>query len=469
MSKTATILFTCTTCDAQHPKWLGQCVTCGAWGTLVQGSAVPARETPRVRPEDIPTLASITATETQHIPTGISEFDIALGGGIVPGGVLLLAGEPGIGKSTLILQIAAAVAANAKRTPGVLPNKMTPGVLFREVLYATGEETAAQLRGRAERLGITTDRIRVLATSDGNMVAGALRSLRPSLAIVDSIQTLTIPDLPMDVGGVAQIRTLTSILVTTAKATGVPVIIIGHVTKDGDIAGPKMLEHLVDQVAILEGDATSDLRILRTAKNRFGPTDVAGVFAMSERGMEPCADPAAAFLGPSRHATPGSAVTVTMQGNRALLVEIQALVTRSSFGQPQRRAVGIDLNRLHVLLAVLAKHGRIPLASSDVHIATVGGFRIADPVADLAIMHALATAALDCTLPLDACIGEVGLDGTVRSIRTAERRVQEAVRLGRTRIAAPPGVPRVRGATITEIPSIHTLTTMITAARTTAT
>ena len=448
MPKTATIIFSCTKCDAQHPKWLGQCATCGGWGTLVQAtSAQTATAVPRVHGDDIPFLGTITATETAKIPTGISEFDVALGGGIVPGSVLLLAGEPGIGKSTLILQIAAALAARG------------------EVLYATGEETAAQLRSRAERLGMPTDRIRALATSDGSMVAGAMRTLHPTLTIVDSIQTFTIPDIPVDAGGVAQVRTLTNLLVTTAKATGVPVIIIGHVTKDGDIAGPKTLEHLVDQVALLEGDATSDLRILRTTKNRFGPTDVVGVFAMHERGMMPVADPAAAFLGPRSDHPPGNAVTVTIQGNRTLLVEIQALVTRSSFGQPQRRAIGVDVNRLHVLLAVLAKHGRLALGTSDVHIATVGGFRFADPTADLAIVHALATAALDVALPFDACIGEVSLDGAIRPMRTAERRIQEAVRLGRTRVAAPPGIPNVRGATITTIPSVRALAAMIAAAQ----
>jgi DNA repair protein RadA/Sms len=363
-----------------------------------------------------------------HVATGLTEFDGAIGGGVVPGSLLLLAGEPGVGKSTLALQVAAAMAARGQGR----------GQEHADVLYVSGEETAEQVRGRAGRLGVPTAHIRLFATTDGNAAAAAIAQLKPRLAVVDSIQTLTLPDLPSDAGGIAQVRTLASLLLQTAKTTGVPIVVTGHVTKDGSIAGPKTLEHLVDQVALLEGEPTSDLRCLRITKNRFGATDVVGVFTMSERGFAACADPSAAFLTERGQPTAGSAVAVTTFGNRTLLVEVQALVTRSAFGQPQRRAVGVDLNRLHVLIAVLIRHGRLPLASMDVHVATVGGFRIDDPAADLAIAAAVASATTDRPLPCDAYIGEVGLDGSIRPVRNLERRIQEAVRLKRTRIACPP-------------------------------
>jgi len=388
--------------------------------------------------------------------TGLSEFDDAIGGGIVPGSLLLLAGEPGIGKSTLALQVAAAVAAKAEKTPGVILLGGTPGVFSGEVLYVSGEETAEQIRGRAERLGCLAPTLRVLTTTDGATAAAAIERLRPALAIVDSIQTLTLPDLPSDAGGVAQVRTLASLLLSTAKTTGVPILLTGHVTKDGAIAGPKTLEHLVDQVAVLEGEPASDLRVIRTTKNRFGPTDVVGVFTMTEHGFTACKDPSAAFLGGRTEMTPGRSVSATVLGNRVLLVEVQALVTRSAFGQPQRRSVGVDVNRLHLLLAVLARHGKVNLSSSDVHVATVGGFRIDDPASDLAVVAALASAAADRPLPFDACIGEVGLDGSVRPTRNIERRIQEAVRVGLTRIAAA-GEIRVPGATVTKISSVGAL------------
>lgn len=446
MPRAVTTIYSCTHCDAQHPKWLGQCATCGAWGTLVQSAASPASPTtafPKVDAGTIPTLDAIDTTAVARTPTNIAEFDTAIGGGLVPGSTLLLSGEPGIGKSTLILQVAAAAAKGG------------------EVLYITGEETGAQIKHRAERLSLPTNGIRILATTDGAQTVGAIRSLRPRLAIIDSVQTITPPDLPPDAGGITQVRALTSHLVTTAKSTGVPIVIIGHVTKDGAIAGPKLLEHLVDQVAVLEGDATSELRCLRTSKNRYGPTDVVGVFTMTERGLESNPNPSAAFLGGHAEPTIGSTIATAVHGNRVLLVEVQALVTRSAFGQPQRRALGMDANKLHVLLAVLAKHGGVSLATADVHIATAAGFRLDDPAADLAILAALASAATDGAPPFDACIGMVGLDGSVRPVRGMERRIQELIRLGRRRILVPTGSPAIRGATLVEIVSVRELPTRL--------
>jgi len=444
MPKISTVIYTCSKCDAQSPKWLGQCSTCGGWGTLTQTTVSGngrSGASANIQLEDIPLLDAAASSPVARIATGIAEFDTAIGGGIVPGSLLLLAGEPGVGKSTLVLQVAAAVA-NAGGG---------------EVLYVSGEETAEQVLGRAKRLGIPTTRIRCFATTDGSAAVAAIARLKPRLAIVDSIQTLAVPEVPVDAGGVTQVRTLANLLLTTAKTSGVPTIVTGHVTKDGAIAGPKTLEHLVDQVAVLEGEPTADLRILRTTKNRFGPTDVVGVFTMTERGFIPCPDPAAAFCSRGNESAIGSAVAATTFGNRVLLAEVQALVTRSAFGQPQRRCVGIDVNRLHILLAVLARYGRVNLSASDVHVATVGGFRIEDPAADLAIAAALVSGSVDRAFPFDVCIGEIGLDGTIRPVRAFERRAQEAMRLGRKRIAAPPTSGNIRGATLHPIASIRDL------------
>lgn len=431
MPKTATI-YTCTKCDAQHPKWLGQCATCGGWGTLMMAAATTKSSIalPSVRPDDIPILATIDPRGTDRRPTGIEEFDLAVGGGLVPGAVLLLSGEPGIGKSTLLLAIAAAVA--SQHTGG---NRAT-------VLYLTGEETPEQIRARADRLHLDVDGIHLLATSDAGRATAAIRALQPTLAIVDSVQTLALPDLPTDAGGVAQVRTVASLLGATAKELRTAVVLVGHVTKDGSVAGPKTLEHLVDQVAVLEGDPTSDLRILRTTKNRYGPTDVAGVFTMDAHGLVSCNDPAGAFLKAGSTPTVGTTVTAVAYGTRIILAEIQALVSRSSAGPPQRRAIGCDVNRLHVLLAVLAQHGELSLATSDVHVAVSGGIRVDDPAADLAILAALCSAASRTPPSFDAALGEVGLNGNVRAPRAIERRIQELTRLGRRRIV----VPEWRGA-----------------------
>ncbi|MFH1430335.1 MAG: DNA repair protein RadA [Candidatus Uhrbacteria bacterium] len=436
-------IYTCSKCDAQHVKWLGQCTECGGWGTLTEASAsnVAHASANRARAAtiDAPLLSDVRREERTHVPTSVAEFDVAIGGGIVPGSLLLLAGEPGIGKSTLLLQVASAV---GDREP---------------VLYITGEETASQVKQRADRLGASAKHLRLLATTDAHAATAAITKYKPTLAIVDSVQTIAVPDLPVDAGGITQVRTLTNLLLHTAKTTNIPIIIVGHVTKDGGIAGPKMLEHIVDQVAMIEGDTASGLRILRTTKNRFGPTDVVGVFEMNECGLQGCADPSAAFLGATHEQHPGSAVTAMTLGSRTLLVEVQALVSRTAFGNPQRRAIGLDVNRLHVLLAILAQHAHISCSSADVHVATIGGIRIDDRAADLAIAAAIATAIIGMTPPIDAWLGELGLTGAIRPVRTIERRVQELVRLGRKRIVVPPGTKRVPGAQYTELREIHEL------------
>ncbi|MBI2483107.1 DNA repair protein RadA [Candidatus Uhrbacteria bacterium] len=439
----AATIYSCSQCDAQHPKWLGQCTTCGAWGTLTATRAPVAAQNhgTHLRSEDIPALDTVDPTPARGTPSGIAEFDAAIGGGIVAGSLLLLAGEPGVGKSTLLLQVAHAHTAHGT------------------VLYVSGEETAGQIRMRAERLGGASSHIRVLTTTNAQAALDAITTLKPALAIIDSIQTLSNPDLPADAGGVTHIRTLANTFLAHTKTTNVPTIIVGHVTKDGAVAGPKTLEHLVDQVAVLEGDPDNDLRYLRMTKNRYGPTDIVGVFTHTPQGLVSCPDPAAAFLGASSAAV-GTATAAVAFGNRTLLVEIQALVVRTHAGPPQRRSIGVDINRLHVLLAVLARHGNIPLGAFDVHVATSAGIRIDDPAADLAIVSAIASAATNHVLPFQVAIGTVHLDGSIRPIRSIERRIQEAVRIGRTRIAAPRSTSPITGAHLTTCDHLRELTSL---------
>jgi DNA repair protein RadA/Sms len=427
MPKTATTIYACTNCDAQFPKWMGQCGECGNWGTIAATQA-PRRAKPaaNIAIHAIPRITDVQNARASHIPTSMTEFDSTVGGGIVEGALLLIGGEPGIGKSTLVLQIAAAACKRGS------------------VLYVTGEETASQLRGRAERLHALRKELRVLPSDDANRAIAAIEKMKPSLAVIDSVQTLTLANVPGGAGGVSQVRAIASSLLECAKRTNVPIIAIGHVTKDGSVAGPKTLEHLVDQVALLEGDPGEDLRILRMTKNRFGATDAVGVFRMDATGFTSYPNPEAAFLSDVANNIPGRAVAVTTLGNRVMLVEIQALVTKSAFGQPQRRSLGIDSNRLHLLLAVLAQHGGMGLAGSDIHVATIGGVRLDDPGADLAIAAALASAAAGRPLPFDAYIGEIGLDGSIRGARSLQKRISEAQRLGRKNPASKKTLSTIR-------------------------
>jgi DNA repair protein RadA/Sms len=422
---------------------------CGTWNSLVETvvreKARPSRAAAIGGVAEPVALRDIGEAAVPRLPTSIGELDRVLGGGIVPGSLILLGGEPGIGKSTLLLQAAAGTG--------------------RPVVYATGEESAAQVRLRAERLGLLDapagSAIEVLAERDVGRIVEVARAARPAVLVVDSIQTATIDELDGAAGSVGQVRESTVRFMEFAKGDAIAVVLVGHVTKDGSIAGPKTMEHLVDAVVALEGERFAALRLVRAAKNRFGSTDEVGVFEMAGDGLREVADPARAFLADHREAAPGSVVAPTMEGSRPLLVEVQALVAAAGYGTPARKASGIDPNRLGLLVAVLGRRAGIGLGSHDVYANLAGGLSVAEPGLDLPVALALASSLRDRPVPGDTvAIGEVGLLGELRPVAGLERRLREAARLGftsaivprATRGAAPPDVP---GLHLIEAPSLR--------------
>ncbi|TFG69117.1 MAG: DNA repair protein RadA [Thermomicrobiales bacterium] len=420
--------FVCQSCAESFLRWEGQCPACGQWNSLVETVVRDPSRTDRHgshaahSPSSAAVgLAAIADGDAPRIRSGVAEFDRVLGGGLVLGSVVLVGGEPGIGKSTLLLQAAASLT-------------HSPDGDVR-VLYATGEESPGQVRLRAARLdllaGSSGDGVRVLAEHDVNRIADVARNERPGLVIVDSIQTATVAELDGAAGSVGQVREATLRLMDLAKGDGIAVILVGHVTKDGTIAGPKTLEHLVDAVISLEGERFAALRVLRATKNRFGSTDEVGVFEMVETGLREVADPARAFLTDARESAPGSVISPTLEGSRPLLVEVQALVSPTSYGNPSRRASGLDPNRLNLLIAVLGRRAGIALGSHDVYANLAGGLSVAEPAIDLPLALALASSARDRPVPSSTiAIGEVGLLGELRSVVGLERRLREAARLG---------------------------------------
>jgi len=426
--------FVCQACGADFLRWEGQCRSCAAWNTLVE-TVVNARASARAsaaRPgratEPVPLSAPADAP-TPRLSTGMRELDRVLGGGIVPGSLLLIGGEPGVGKSTLLLQVAGGVAGGPD-----------PG----GVLYATGEESASQLRLRAARLGLgggpAADAIEVLATSEVGAIVEVARGRRPALVVVDSIQTMTVDELDGPAGSVGQVRESALRLMELAKGEGIAVVLVGHVTKDGTIAGPRTLEHLVDAVVDLGGERGGVMRLVRASKNRFGSTDELGVLEMGEDGLREVADPGRAFLAEHDGAAPGSVVAATLEGTRPLLVEVQALVSPAGYGTPARRASGIDPTRLALLLAVLGRRAGIGLGTQDVYANLAGGLTVAEPGLDLAVALALASSLRD--RPIDArtvAVGEVGLLGELRPVSGLDRRLREAARLGFERAIVPAG------------------------------
>lgn len=405
-------MFTCSTCDSQYTKWAGRCNECGKWGTISEGGGTAAgRPLSRSSAKAAPVLhlKDAAIANVAHKPTGISELDRVLSGGIVPGSVMLLAGEPGIGKSTLVAQIAHAVG---------------------NAYYVSGEESEGQVLLRFSRLGIAPDRIAFSGAVDVPAIIAAAKTLSPGLLIVDSIQTMMVEDTDAFPGTPTAVRAATSELIGYAKTTNVPVLIIGQVTKEGSVAGPKTLEHLVDTVLTLEGDAESAYRILRTAKHRFGATDEVGVFEMTEKGMIAVENPSAKFLA-ERVPSPGSVVTCIMEGSRPFLIEVQALVDKSFFANPVRRTSGYDAGRLQMLLAIISKRAGVPVYDQDVFVNVVGGMKVREHAADLAVATAIISAIKNKALPADTVVvGELGLGGEIRSVPFLERRLKEADRLG---------------------------------------
>jgi DNA repair protein RadA/Sms len=414
--------YVCQTCGDAFLRWEGQCRTCGAWNSLVETVIrEPARAAPTVRGAVASVATPLNQIGDQEIPrllVGIGELDRVLGGGLVPGSLVLVGGEPGIGKSTLLLQAAAGI---ANRGAGVL--------------YATGEESAAQVRLRAARLGLLAGQagtaIQVVADSDIGRIAELARSARPAIVVVDSIQTATVDELDGPAGSVGQVRESALRLMELAKGEAIAVVLVGHVTKEGSIAGPKTLEHLVDAVLNLEGDRYAALRLLRATKNRFGATDEVGVFEMGEPGLLEVSDPGRAFLIDHSEPAPGSVVAPTLEGSRPLLVEVQALVSPSGFGNPTRRASGLDPNRLALLLAVLGRRAGVGLGTHDVYANLAGGLSVAEPGLDLPLALALASSLRDQPVRASTvAIGEVGLLGELRAVGGLGRRLREASRLG---------------------------------------
>jgi DNA repair protein RadA/Sms len=424
--------FVCQSCGAAVPRWEGQCRSCGEWNTLVE---TVVRDEPRRKPVAVMAgeapVALAHATEAAaeiRRPVGIGELDRVLGGGLVAGSVVLLGGEPGIGKSTLLLQVAAGIADDAAAPGGVL--------------YATGEESGAQVRLRAARLGLTTgpagERIHVVAETSVDRIADLARTDRPALLVVDSVQTVAADELDGPPGSVGQVREAALRLMEVAKADGIPVVLVGHVTKDGTLAGPKTLEHLVDVVLSVEGDRTGGLRLVRATKNRYGSTEEVGVFEMADRGLVEVADPARAFLADHDAPAPGSVVAPILEGSRPLLVEVQALVAPSGAPSPRRTASGIDHNRLSLLVAVLGRRAGIGLSGHDVYANLAGGLTVNEPGLDLPLALALASSLRDRPLVEGTvAIGEVGLLGELRPVGGLDRRLREAARLGFSRAIVP--------------------------------
>ncbi|OYX54078.1 DNA repair protein RadA [Candidatus Saccharibacteria bacterium 32-50-13] len=418
--------FVCQHCGQVYGKWTGKCENCGEWNSLVEqtldtGKSVVARARTSGKVLEARTLRSISAEDSiVRLSTGIPDLDTVLGGGILPGGVVLLAGQPGIGKSTLLLQVTASI---AKKEP---------------TLYVSGEESASQVRLRAERLGAnSSEQLSFVASTSADDIAATIRAGAHKLVIIDSIQTLGLEEITSAPGTVSQITNSSNVIIRAAKEAGAAVILVGHVTKEGSIAGPKVLEHLVDVVLQFEGDRYGGFKVVRAVKNRYGSTAEAAIFEMYEEGLRVVENPSAALLAERQNAD-GSVVLATLEGTRPLLVEIQALVSPTNFGYPKRTASGFDLNRLNLLIAVLERRTKLNLSDKDIYVNVVGGLKLQDQAADLAICMAIASAAAGRKVDEGTVVfGEVGLGGEVRSVVALDKRVAEAKKLGFTRAIAP--------------------------------
>jgi DNA repair protein RadA/Sms len=423
--------YRCSECRHVTAKWVGRCLECGTWGSVDEVAVLSAvrsaaRQSVATSAAAVP-ISSIEPRGTRHCPTGIDELDRVLGGGVVPGSITLLAGDPGVGKSTLLLKVAHQWAESGQRA-----------------LYVSGEESLGQIRMRADRTGCSHHELYLAAESDLHAVLSHIETVQPTLVVVDSVQTMSSAETDGVSGGVNQVRAVTTALTAAAKTTGVPLILVGHVTKDGAIAGPRSLEHLVDVVLHFEGDRNSLLRMVRGVKNRFGAADEVGCFLLQDNGIEGVADPSGLFLDQRPQPVAGTAITVSLDGKRPLIGEVQALLATPSSGSPRRAVSGIDHARAAMIAAVLEKHARLTIAANDVYLSTVGGMRLTDPSSDLAVAVALASAYFGMPLPATAVmIGEVGLAGDLRRVSGMERRLAEAARQGFTTALIPPGCDAV--------------------------
>jgi DNA repair protein RadA/Sms len=416
-------IYVCSACDAQFPKWSGRCLECGGWGTLqmqtVDQKTIDSKLA-NISPAEIIDLGKSKTGQDKDslikLKTNISEVDRVLGGGITPGSLILLAGEPGIGKSTIVAQIADALSGEQIQA---------------DVIYVSGEESAGQIKTRLDRLKIKAEKIKFISETNVEKIIAALKEAKPTLAIVDSIQTVYSSNLPSEAGGINQIRACALNFLEIAKRYNISIILIGHITKDGQVAGPKSLEHIVDTVIYLETETTHNYRIMRVSKNRFGSINEIGIFNMTETGFKEVPNPSAIFIEAKTENLTGSVISCLIEGSRPFLVEIQALVTKTVFGYPQRKASGFDLNRLQVLIAVLTKRVKINLTNQDVILNVVGGLKIDDPALDLAICLAIASSLLNQAVDRKTVVlGEVGLGGEVRNVAKLEQRLKEAEKLG---------------------------------------
>mgnify|MGYP003181764171 FL=1 len=438
MAKAKGSVFFCGECGYESTKWLGKCPACGSWNTMLEQKKVSSA--PSINSlayaHAIP-LADVTTTASGRVSSGIGELDRVLGGGIVPGSVTLLGGDPGIGKSTLLMQTAAELTKQGT------------------VLYVTGEESASQLKLRAERLGVGGDML-ILAENDLSAIESEVDRVKPAYVMIDSIQTMYSADCSGTNGSISQIREATSLITRMAKRTGAATFIVGHVTKDGAIAGPRILEHMVDTVLYFEGDRQDSFRLLRSVKNRFGSTDEIGVFEMRSTGMAEISDPSTLFITGTN--LPGCAVTCAMEGTRPMMVEVQALLSTSPFSNPRRMAAGLDNNRLVLLLAVLEKKAGLRFYDKDVYTNVVGGIRLDERACDLAVAMCIAGAGADIALPpRTAILGELSLTGEVRPVNRLDKRIQECARLGFSHIVVPNSdtLPKVDGLNYTRVKNIR--------------
>jgi DNA repair protein RadA/Sms len=438
--------YRCSECGWTTVKWVGRCGECQSWGSVSEIGAVTVRTTAAARVERpaVP-IGQVDARRAEARSTGVGEFDRVLGGGLVPGAVVLVAGEPGIGKSTLLLDVAARAARQGEG---------------RTVLYVTGEESAAQVRLRGERIEAMAKSLFLAAETDLATVLGQVDAVQPDLLVIDSVQTIASGEVEGAAGNVSQVREVAASLIQVAKARGIATLLVGHVTKDGSIAGPRVLEHLVDVVVQFEGDRHSRLRLVRAVKNRYGPTDEVGCFDLSDVGIVGLADPSGLFLSRGTLTVPGTCVTVTLEGRRPLMTEVQALVAKSEIPTPRRATSGLDSARVAMIIAVLARRARAPIGNQDVYLSTVGGVRLTEPASDLAVALAIASAVTDQPLAEHSvAFGELGLAGELRPVTGIPRRLAEAARLGFHTAYVPAGAvgsgPTPAGMTVVECPDIR--------------